>query len=75
MGSPLPEYQFAEVLVRREQQGTSVVGLLEDFLIGSPGGQFGHVEDIVAVMSESFHHRAIHAFIREQVHAGCVPTG
>lgn len=71
----MSEYQFAEVLVRREQQGTLVVGLLEDLLIGSPGGQFGHVEDIVAVMPESFHHRAIHAFIREQVHAECVPTG
>lgn len=75
MGSPLPEYQFAEVLVRREQQRTSVVGLLEDLLISSTGGHIGHIEYVVAITPESFHHRAIHAFIRQQVHAECVPTG
>jgi hypothetical protein len=28
----------------------------------------------VAVVTQSIHHGAIHAFIRKQVHADCVPT-
>ena len=75
MDPPLPEYQFAEVFVRCDEQGTPVVGLLQDAFVRDAWGKFGHVEDVVAVLPQSLHHRAIHAFIREQVHADYVPTG
>ena len=33
------------------------------------------VEDVVAILPQPLHHRPIHAFIREQIHADRVATG
>lgn len=75
MSPPLPEHQFAEVFVRRDQQGTPVVGLLQNPVVCDARGELGHVEDLVAVVPQSFHYGPIYAFIRKQVHADCAPTG
>lgn len=75
MCSPLPEYQLAEVFVRRDQQGTPIVGLLQDLLVREARGELSHVEETVAVVPQSLHYGLIYALIRKQVHADWAPTG
>lgn len=75
MDPALTEHQLAEVFVCCHQQRAPIVGLLKYLLVGNAGGQLGHVENIMAVASEPFHHRSMHPFVREEVHADGAPTG
>jgi len=75
MDPALPEYQFTEIPVCGYQQRASVVGLPQHLLVRDAGGGLSHIQDAVPLFPESLHYRAVHALIREQVHAGRVPTG
>jgi hypothetical protein len=75
LNASLPENEFAEVLVRRDQERTPRVRLLQDNLVWNARGQFRDVPDVVAIVPESLHHCSVNAFICQQVHAVRVPTG
>ena len=71
----LAEHQLTEVFVRSQQNGPSLVRLPQDLLIRNAGGELGHVDDLMAVMSQALHHRAVDTFIGDQVHADFALSG
>ncbi len=75
MHEALPEHQLAEVLVRSQQNGAPRVGLLQDFLICNARSQLGHVDDLMAVLSQSLYYCAVDTLIGDQVHADFALTG
>lgn len=75
MEPSLPEHQLAEVSVHCDEEGAPVVGLPQNVLVRKARRELRYVEDVVAISPQSLHHRPIHAFIREQIHADRVVTG
>lgn len=75
MHETLAEDQLAKVFVRSQQKGAPRVGLLEDVLIWDAGRQLGHVDDVVAILSEPLDHGAVDTFIGDQIHADRALTG
>jgi hypothetical protein len=67
--------QFVEILVRGQEQGGLVIGLLEDFFIRGGGAQLRHIEDRMAFLAKSLYDRAFHSLIGEYVHADLLTIG
>ena len=75
MRKALAEDEIAEVLVGRHWNRAPGLGVAQDFLVGDARRQLGHVDDLMAVPAETLYHRAVDAFIGDQVHADLEPTG
>jgi hypothetical protein len=71
----LAEHQLAKILICGQQQGTPVVGLAQNLLVGDAGCQLGDPNDGVAILAESLYGGSVHALIGNQVHADFLPTG
>ncbi len=75
MHETLPEDQLAEVFVCSQQNGVLGVGLIQNRFICDAGSHLGHVDDIMAVLSQPLDYGAVDTFIGDQVHADFAPTG
>lgn len=75
MHETLPEHNLAEVLVRRQQHRATLVGPSQDLFVSKARRQLGHVDDVMSVQAWTVDHRAVDAFIGDQVHADRVETG
>ena len=51
MNEPLSEDEFAEVLVRRHENGAPVVRLSQNLVVSDAGRQLGHVDDVMTVLA------------------------
>ena len=70
----LPKDEFAEILVRGDQQGISLVSPLQNHLVRYAGLRLGDVEHLEACSPQELHDGAIHALIAEQRHAASPGT-
>ena len=71
----LPEDKIAEVPVRCQQNRVPRVGLAQDLVVSNARRQLGHVDDVMAVLAEALHHRAVDTLIGDQIHADLALTG
>ena len=46
-----PEDEFAEVLVRRHENGAPAVRLSQNLVVSNAGRQLGHVDDVMTVLA------------------------
>jgi hypothetical protein len=72
---PLPEDEFAEILVSRDQHARRNPALHEDGFIYDPRRHFGHVGNPMAIEAKAFDNLTVNALIGEERHRGIVSSG
>ena len=65
MYEALPKDQFTEILVRGHENGAPGIRLLQNLFVNNTGGQLGHVDNIMVVVSKTLHHGPLDALIPE----------
>jgi hypothetical protein len=74
-GAPEAEDELAEVLVGSEQEAFLAGGQIEHGVVADPGGEFGDVEEVVALGAQAGDDTGLDALVGEEPHAADVVSG
>lgn len=72
---PLPEDEFTEILVSRNQHARRNPTLHQDDFIHDPRRHLGYVRNLMAIEAKAFDNLTVDAFIGEEGHRGIVSRG
>jgi hypothetical protein len=64
----LPEEEFAEILVSRDQQARGRPTLHQDDFIRDPRGHLGYICDLMAIQAKALDNLTVDALIGEEGH-------
>ena len=69
------KHQFPKILVGCHQQSIAFICVLKHLIVRQGGRELRYLGDLMPLLAQTIHDRAVHALVRQQVHSASGETG